>query len=111
MNEKTPFIGQMDRLISIVELVKTRNSTGEEETTEVAVSNPYAQMTDVSSNEDFEGKIRNLINRTYIIRYNVDVKTKANALVIHDDSKKYTVYHVKELGRKKYLVILAKDYE
>lgn len=109
--EKTPFIGQMDRLISIVELVKTRNSTGEEETTESVVSNPYAQMTDVSGNEDIEGKVRHLINRTYVIRYNQTVKEKATTLMVIDDSKKYNVYHVKELGRKKYLVILVKDYE
>lgn len=109
--EKTPFIGQMDRLISIVELVKTRNSTGEEETTNSVVAIPYAQMTDVSGNEDIEGKVRHLINRTYIIRYNPTVKAKANALVIIDESKKYDVYHIKEIGRKKYLEILVKDYE
>lgn len=109
--EKTPFIGQMDRLISIVELVKTRNSTGEEETTNSVVANPYAQMNDVSGNEDVEGKVRHLINRTYMIRYNANVKAKANALVIIDDSKKYDVYHIKEVGRKKYLEILVKDYE
>jgi hypothetical protein len=109
--EKTPFIGQMDRLISIVENVKTRNSTGEEETTEAVVASPYAQMTDVSGNEDIEGKVRHLINRTYIIRYNVTVKEKANSLIVIDDSKKYDVYHIKEIGRKKYLEILVKDYE
>lgn len=109
--QKTPYIGQMDRLISIVELVKTRNSTGEEEVTETVVANPYAQMIDVSANEDFEGKVRHLINRTYIIRYNPTVKAKAEELVINDDGKKYSVYHIKENGRKKFLEILVKDYE
>lgn len=109
--EKTPFIGQMDRKISIVELVKTRNSTGEEETTETVVANPYAQMKDVSSNEDFEGKVRNLINRTYIIRFNAALKANANSMVVIDGGTRYGIYHIKEIGRRSYLEILVKDYE
>jgi head-tail adaptor len=109
--EKSPFIGQLDRRIQIVELVGTRNTTGEIETTENAIAMPYAKMVDVSGSEEVDGKVRHLINRTYIIRYNALVKAKANELIIIDGLHKFNVYHIKEIGRKKHLELLVKDYE
>lgn len=109
--DKSPFIGQMDRKIQIVELVKTKNSTGELEVTENVISEPFSFMNEVSGSEDAEGKIRHLINRTYIIRYNAIVLQRASELVVIDGLQKFSIYHVKEIGRKKHMTLLVNDYE
>jgi hypothetical protein len=109
--EKSPYIGQMDRKIQIVELVKTKNSTGELEVTENVIAEPFAYMNEVSGSEDADGKIRHIVNRTYIIRYNAIVLQKANELVVVDGSQKFSVYHPKEIGRKKHIALLVNDYE
>lgn len=108
--EKTPYIGQMNRKIEIVELVKTQNSTGEEQVTENVISEPFARMDEVSGSEDAEGKIRHIINRTYTIRHNTSVLRKATELVVYDNSQKFSVYHVKEIG-KTHLLLLVNYYE
>lgn len=109
--EKTPFIGQLDRKIQIVELVKTRNSTGEMEVAQNVVSEPFAQMSDVSGSEDVEGKVRHIVNRYYVIRYNAMVRMRASELLVLDNGQKFDIYHSIEIGRKRYLKLLVKDYE
>lgn len=108
--EKAPYIGQMNLKIKIVELVKTQNSTGEEVVTENVISEPFARMDEVSGSEDAEGKIRHIINRTYTIRKNTSVLRKATELIVHDDGQKFSVYHVKKIG-KTHLLLLVNYYE
>lgn len=109
--EKTPFIGQLDRKIKIVELVKTRNTTGEMEFAQLVLSEPYAQMNDVSGSEDVEGKIRHIINRFYVIRYSETIRKRAFELVLIDNEQQFNIYHAVEIGRKKFLKLLVRDYE
>ena len=109
--DKSPFIGQLDRVISIVELIETRNTTGEMDVTENTIATPYAFMHDVSGSEDVEGKIRHLINRTYVIRYNELIKNKATEMMVIDGNQKFDIYHVQEIGRRKHLKLLVRDYE
>jgi head-tail adaptor len=109
--EKTPYIGQMDRLVSIVSLVKTRNTTGEEETTDTVITSPWARMEDVSGNEDVEGKVRHLFNRKYTIRYNASVKQFGTGMVLIDSGERFNIYHIKELGRNRFLEILVENNE
>jgi len=109
--DKSPFIGQLDRVISIVELIETRNTTGEMDVTEAVIATPYAFMNDVSGSEDVEGKIRHLINRTYVIRYNELIKSKATEMMVIDGNQKFDIYHVQEIGRRKHLKLLVRDYE
>lgn len=58
MSLKNPFIGQLDRKIKILEPATIRNTTGEEEVVLNLLFEPWAQMMDVSGDEDVEGKIR-----------------------------------------------------
>ena len=109
--DKSPFIGQMDRKIQIVEFEKTKNSTGEAELVPNVIAEPFANMNEVSGSEEADGKIRHLINRTYTIRYNSVVVSKANQLVVIDGLQKFSIYHAKEIGRKKHLTLLVKNYE
>lgn len=109
--EKSPFIGQMDRLVSLVSKKPLRSNTGSETVNEIPVADEWAFMQDVSGSEDTDGKIKHLVNRTYTIRYNEDVKAKSNTLILIDDSQKYEVIHIIEIGRKKHLEIRVKAYE
>lgn len=107
---ENPFIGQMDRKIEVIELVKVTTSTGSVTTTEEVIANPFAFMKEISGDEEAEGKIRHLVNRTYTIRYNAEIKAKSNQLKVKDADETFEVIHVKELGRKKHLQLMVKMY-
>lgn len=106
-----PFIGQMDRKVVLVEKTTSQSDSGAETVNEVQVANPWAYMQDISGTEDTEGKIKHLVNRTYTIRFNDVVKAKKNNLILIDDSIKYEVIHIIEIGRKQHLEIRVKLYE
>jgi head-tail adaptor len=108
---KPIFIGQMDRVIQIKKKVITQTSTNAEVTAEELVCSPWAYMEDLSGNEDVEGKVRHLINRTYTIRYNAEVKSRGTALTLFDEERKFEIIHIVEIGRKQHLEIRVKSYE
>lgn len=105
-----PFIGQMNRKIALVEKAISRTSTGSEKSTEETICEPYAWMQDNSGSEDVEGKVIHLINRSYTIRVNADVKAKGTKLVVVDGAQRFEIVHIKEIGRT-HLEILCKHYE
>ncbi len=107
----SPFIGQMDRKITVVAKAITRDTTGGEEFTESTICEPYAYLSEQNGNEDVEGKVIHLINRSYTIRYRSDVMAVATQLVVIENGQRYDIYHVRELGRKKHLELLVKGYE
>lgn len=107
----SPFIGQMDRKIIVVSKTITRDSTGGETFTEETICEPYACLNEQNGNEDVEGKVIHLINRSYTIRYRSDVKDVAVKLIVIDGGQRYEIYHVREIGRKSHLALLVKGYE
>ena len=109
--EKNPFIGQMDRVIQLVEKTKTQTDTGSEISTNVPVCSPFAMMKDVSGNEVVDGKVKHLVNRVYVIRFNDVVKQKGTTLVLIDENREFEVIHILELGRRQHLEIRVKNYE
>lgn len=109
--EKKPFVGQMDRKIQIVEKTYTQNDMGEKTSTDTVVCEPFSQMEDIGGSEDVEGKVKHLVNRTYVIRYRSEVKSKANELFIIDDGKRFMIEHMIEIGRKSHLKLIARLYE
>jgi head-tail adaptor len=110
MAEK-PFIGQMDKKISIVKFVSIRNSTNEKEVTQEVIANPWAFMEDVSGSEDVEGKVRYLVSKKFTIRYNPIVNDLKNQLGLLYDNKLFDVINVVEIGRKSHLQIFVRNYE
>lgn len=106
-----PYIGQMDRKISIVKFVTTRNSTNEKEVTQEVISEPFAWVQDVSGGEDVEGKVRYLVTKSFTIRYNQLVNDFKNQLGINFEGKLFDVVNVIEIGRKARLKIIVKNYE
>jgi len=111
MSDNKPFIGQMDRIITIVKLIPTRNSTGEKEVTQEVISNPFAYMQDVSGTEDVEGKVRYMVNKKFTIRYNPIVNDLKNQLGLLYEGKLYDIVNVIEIGRKSHLLLIVKNYE
>ncbi len=109
--EKKPFIGKKDRKIALVERVSNRSGTGAEKTTPNTVATPWAFMDDVSGNEDVEGKVRHLINRLYIVRYDPKILEKGTALVLLDEGKEFEIIHILNIGRKDHLEIRVKLYD
>ncbi len=112
MADQLPFIGQLNRKIQILKMVKTRNSTGEEEIVYNVIASPYAMMQDISGNEDIEGKVRHFINRHYTIRwcgiFGANVTTD---LLVQDGTNRFNIYHNIELGRKQFIKLLVREYE
>lgn len=108
---KTPFIGQLDRKISIISKTISRDSTGGEITSENTICTPFSCLSVQDGSEDVEGKIVHLIKRSYTIRYRADVKSIASELIILDGGVRYNVYHVIEVGRKNYLELLVQGHE
>lgn len=106
-----PFIGQMDRIVTIVKFNTTRNSTNEKEVTQEVISNPFAYMQDVSGTEDIEGKIRYMVNKKFTIRYNPIVNDLKNQLGLLYEGKLYDVINVIEIGRRSHLQLIVKNYE
>ncbi len=101
----------MDRRISLFDKNPLRSDSGAEKRSEVLVTSAWAYMQEVSGSEDTDGKIKHLVNRTYTIRFNAIVKEKSNSLVLMDDSMRYEVIHVIEIGRREHLEIRVKAYE
>ncbi len=105
------FTGQRDRKIEIVKFTKTKNAINEVATAEVSVGFFWAAMKDISGNENEEGKVIHLINRTYTIPYVAEVKTGGDHMVVKDEGSLFQVYHVQELGRKAQLLLKVKVRE
>jgi len=104
---ENPFIGQMDRMIEILLVEKTKSSAGGVSEATTSIANPFAYMKEVSGTEDPEGKIRHIVNRTYTIRYTAQVLQYNTKLKIVDGAQTFNVFHVKEIGRKKHLEIMV----
>ena len=68
-------------------------------------------MDDISGNEDVKGKVRHLINRIYVVRYDPVIKEKGTALVLIDEGKEFEIIHISNIGRKDHLEIKVKLYE
>lgn len=109
--EKKPFVGQMDRKVQIVELTKTKTSTGEETTTDVAVCEPFAYMEEVNGDELEEGKVIALVNRSYTVRYRSEIKAGQNKLILIDGNRRFEVNNIVEIGRKSHLKLVCRIYE
>ena len=106
-----PHIGELDRKIQIIQLIKTQSLTGSSLLTDTVIAKPFAKMFEVSGSENIEGKIRHSTNRNYVIRYNKLVKELNSQLILIDDGVRYNIEHVKTIGRKKHLELAVNDYE
>lgn len=109
--KKKVFTGQRDRRIEVVKYTKTRNALQEVVVVPVTVGFFWANLKDLSQNEDIEGKLIHIINRIYTIVYHSEVKTEGEHMVVRDEGKEFQIYHVEELGRRAQLLLKCKVRE
>ncbi len=108
---KNPYIGQMDRKITLSVKNTIQSASGAETVQEETVCNPYAFMQDVSGNDVMEGKILSFTSRTYTVRYRREIMNFDSDLLLTDQGKQYEVFDVSEIGRKKHIEIKVRIYE
>lgn len=106
-----PFIGQLDRKIKIVELLVQQNEIGENKPEEVVFCEPWSKLEDLSGNEDIDGKVIHLISRKYTIRYRSEILINGHKMILQDGDHKFSITHVKLLGRKSFLELYCNVYE
>lgn len=108
---KRPFIGQMDRKISIYELVKIQNDIGEAKEEKQLVVSCWARVDADTGSENVEGNVRHLMNKKFTIRYNNKVLKEGNQFVIEYMGQDYSITHVVEIGRRSHLQLICFSYD
>lgn len=106
-----PFVGQMDRRITVYKTDKIKNSIGEEKETNVVICIPWAKVDEVSGGEEVDGKVLHRTNRSFIVRYRDDINQMSNQLKVGFEGVKYNVTHVKQIGRREFLELQCVIYE
>lgn len=110
--ENLPYIGQLQYPITIEREVKGRTTTGEESATSYeTVLDLKAKLSRQNGNDDVEGKVRTLIDRSYIVRFRSELLEDTDTLYVVDGTERYRIYNVRELKRKRWLEILVTQYE
>jgi head-tail adaptor len=109
--DKTPFIGSLDTKITIINIVNSRNSINVNKPKEITVAEPYANMQDISGDEEVEGKVFHLIDRKYTIRYREEIAKKGHEMLLLHDGEKFKIKHVKQIGRRNYLELICERNE
>lgn len=106
-----PFVGQLDRRITLFETEKIKNSIGEEKETDVVLCIPWAKVDEVSGGEEIEGKVLHRTNRSFIVRFRAEINQKSNQLKVDFEGTRYNVTHVRQIGRREFLELQCMIYE
>ncbi len=108
--DKAPYIGKMDRKVSIYSIDTTKNTLMEDVNTKVLVTDAWAYMQEKSNTEDVEGKVFNLIKRTYTVYMHPDIRSNGREYVLEDNGTTYYIDGVLEIGRT-HLMLTVRNYE
>lgn len=106
-----PFVGQLDRRITLFESEKVQNAIGEEKQVDTVVCIPWAKVDEVSGGEEIDGKILHKTQRNFIVRFRNEINTKSNQLKVDFEGTRYNVTHVKQIGRREFLELQCVIYE
>lgn len=110
--KQKPYIGQLKYPITVETETKTRTTTGEETITGTTViADVKAQLLNQQANDDVDGKLRSLIDRSYVLRYKKTITDNADNLIVRDQGVLYRVYNIIEVEKNRYLKLLVTKYE
>lgn len=98
-------IGQLDRRVQFVELMRTITSTGATSTVDNVVANLWAKIVDITGTEENDGKVFALAVRKYIIRYDETIAKSGERMWIIDGEDRYNIHSIALQGRKQYLIL------
>ncbi|MFD1292636.1 head-tail adaptor protein [Lutibacter holmesii] len=111
MNKK-PQIGTLNQPVILNKITTVVSETGQKSKSEVQFINPlWAYLDDVSGNESVDGKVIALNVRKYTVRYNEEILTEGDKMVIVDADGSYNIHSIEQLGRKTYLVLKCSKRE
>lgn len=102
----------MDRRIVLSYATKVPSATGEEQDVDVTINNVWAMVIDKTGqlNDDTD-KVVYMNTREYVIRYNSVAWAQRLTLHVQDGDDKYSVRHVSEVQRRKFLKLSCVNYE
>lgn len=106
-----PYIGQLDRKIKVYEFTKIQNSVGEEKETKELLASPFAYVEDIGGAESVDGKVMHLVTRSYTIRWNQQISRQGVHYVVEDEGVDFLIQSVMQIGRRKYLKLIAQNFE
>lgn len=106
-----PFIGQMDRRISIYENIKTQNDIGEAKEEKKKIAECWARVDADTGLEKVDGNVRHLINKSFTIRFNQTVLERGSEFVVEYNKQFYNITHVAEIGRRSHLQLICFIYD
>ncbi|WP_413513255.1 head-tail adaptor protein [Myroides odoratus] len=111
MAVRKPFIGQMDRKITIYENIKTQNNIGEAKEEKKKVTECWARVDTDNGSEKVEGNVRHLINKSFTIRFNEIIFKRGNEFLVSYNNQFYSITHVAEIGRRSHLQLICFVYD
>lgn len=97
--EKTPYIGAMNRLVTLYTKETVVNEVSEHKEMLVEAVNPWAKMEDKSGAQVVDGEVYSTVNRTYTIRRIQTVVQNGLAMVLGDGALQFEVISMREIGR------------
>lgn len=108
---RKPFIGQLDRRISVFEMTKTQNEIGEEKETKSFIAKRWAKIESETGSEKVEGNVRNLSNVKFTIRYHSEIARRGNEMHVEFEGAMYNITHVAQIGRRDFLQLICFNYD
>lgn len=108
--ENKPFIGKLDRVITVYESETIVNAVSEHKVTLIEVAKPRAMLKDLAGSQVIEGAVLNEVNRSYTIRRYSEIAKNGRNMVVQDGEVKYTVNAIKEIERT-HLELFVTAYE
>jgi hypothetical protein len=98
-------IGQLDRRVSFYRYSTTKSTTGETVKAESLYKETWAGASDMSNNENEEGKIYLVSIRNYTTRFDTTILTEGEEMFIRDADGDYYVTGIEHYGRQSYLIL------
>lgn len=108
--EKTPFAGQLDKVIAVYQAAVTRNGIGEAKETDTLVASPRAMLTERPGSREVDGSVVHEVNRVFTIRRYPVIAEGWHTMHIIYSGTKYRIESVRDIQRS-HLEISVTAYE
>lgn len=102
---RRPFIGQLDRQVSLLDIKVEQDAVGQEKNTYVVFSKCWSKLHNDSGSQDIDLAVMNSVIRTYIVRYRKEIESRGLKMILEDQGVKYDIVSISPLGRKSHLII------
>lgn len=108
--EKVPFIGQLNRKITVFEMASVPNELSEHKQVRNNVRSLWAMMRDTGGSQEIEGRVESVVNRSYTVRWRKEIAEGGLTMFVDDNGRTFAIHAVKEIGRT-HLELMVRDHE